>query len=65
MAETITDMFVEFDKFCKDCKYYDKNETEEPCNECLTNPTNINSVKPVMFKEASGTSKTDNKKGKK
>ena len=61
--ETITEMFVEFEKFCKDCKYYDKAETEDPCYECLTNPVNINSAKPTMFKEAVG--KSDNKKGKK
>lgn len=58
MAET-TEMFVEFEKFCKDCRYYDKSETEDPCYECLTNPVNYNSRKPLMFKDA--LSKHDNK----
>jgi len=43
--------FVEFEKFCKDCKYYNKDESEEPCYECLTNPVNEGSIKPVRYKE--------------
>lgn len=42
---------VYFDKYCKLCEYRDKEENEEPCDECLTNPVNTNCHKPVMFKE--------------
>jgi hypothetical protein len=42
---------VYFDKYCPVCKYQTLNKTEDPCNECLTNPSNINSHKPVNFEE--------------
>ena len=50
--ETI-DHFVEFDKYCKTCKFRDKNDKkgEEPCNDCLDNPINQDSRKPVNYKE--------------
>ena len=43
------DKEVYFDKYCDICKYSDKQETNEHCEECLNNPTNIDSHKPVMF----------------
>ncbi len=43
--------FVEFDKYCKNCQYADLPEEKDPCDECLTNPTNTNTTQPVMFKE--------------
>lgn len=42
---------VEYDKFCKDCKYYKKNESDDICNDCLNTPVNVNTHKPVNFKE--------------
>ena len=42
---------VYFYKYCKDCKHRDVNEVDDPCNECLTYPSNINSHKPVKFEE--------------
>lgn len=45
--------FVEFENYCKDCKYYDIKDTEgkEPCNECLSNPINLYSKKPVKYEK--------------
>lgn len=43
--------FVCFDQYCPLCKNAKTIETEDPCNECLTNPTNIDSHKPVNFEE--------------
>lgn len=43
--------FVNFRLYCPKCKYYDLKQDEEPCNECLENPTNQYSTKPVMYKE--------------
>ncbi len=40
---------VRFDKYCKTCKHYKKKESEEPCDECLSNPTNLYSKKPVNW----------------
>lgn len=49
--------FVDFDKYCTLCKYSTTEETEDPCNECLTNPSNIDSHKPINFKEGKYVSK--------
>lgn len=43
--------FVEFDKYCSQCKHYDVLETEEPCNGCLTIAARANSHKPEKFEE--------------
>lgn len=42
---------VDFYKYCPTCQYKETAEGEEPCNECLTNPSNVNSHKPVNYKE--------------
>lgn len=35
--------------YCKTCKYGSKEESEEPCDECLNTFTNENSHKPVCY----------------
>lgn len=47
----IVDKIVEFENYCKTCLYRDLAESEEPCNECLTETTNVYSHKPVKYKE--------------
>lgn len=42
---------VRFDEYCKKCKHKDKKEDETPCDECLDNPVNVDSHKPVKFEE--------------
>lgn len=42
---------VYFHEYCKLCNYKDLDESKDPCNECLTEPVNANSHKPVCFKE--------------
>ena len=42
---------VEFNEYCKQCKYRDLPETEDPCYDCLADPTNTFSHRPTMFKE--------------
>ena len=42
---------VYFDKYCETCKYENTPEKEDPCHECLNNPTNVHSQKPINFKE--------------
>lgn len=60
------DKIVEYDKYCSKCKYEKLNGDGEPCNTCLTYPTNENSRKPRMFEEKDNksykTSKKSNKK---
>lgn len=45
---------VNFDHYCPKCKYYRTEETEDPCDECLSNPTNEDSHEPVSFKRVYG-----------
>ena len=42
---------VRFDQYCKSCKHYKTEETDDPCNECLDNGGNENSHKPVNWEE--------------
>lgn len=42
---------VEFDNFCKTCVHEDKAEWEDPCWECLENPVNVASHKPIKYEE--------------
>lgn len=39
-------------EWCNKCKHKDKKEIEDPCYECLDEPANVNSRKPVYFEEA-------------
>lgn len=43
---------VAFSEYCLRCKHKDCDSTDEPCNECLDNPVNQYSKKPVKFEEA-------------
>ena len=45
---------VYFNVYCIKCVYAETNQEYEPCNECLANPSNENSHKPVNFKENLG-----------
>ena len=42
---------VDFNTWCPKCKYENEEETVDVCNECLTFGYNIDSHKPVNFKE--------------
>lgn len=42
---------VRFDLYCETCRYYDLAESEDPCYECLENPVNCYSHKPVNWEE--------------
>lgn len=43
---------VYFSDYCSKCKHERVLETEDPCNECLTYPSNEDSHKPVNFVKA-------------
>lgn len=38
--------------YCPKCKNFKVLETDEPCNECLTEYARKGTVKPINFKEA-------------
>ena len=40
-----------FDIYCKKCKHRNLKENEDPCWDCLTEPVNQDSRRPVYFKE--------------
>ena len=42
---------VYFDQYCKNCKHEKLKEIDDPCYECLNNPVNLYSHKPVMYEE--------------
>lgn len=42
---------VEFEKYCPKCKNYELAESEDPCFDCLAEPVNVDSHKPVRFEE--------------
>ena len=43
--------FVKFELYCRNCKHYEKREDEDPCFDCLDNPVNVYSHKPVKWEE--------------
>ena len=42
---------VDFYKWCDSCINKNKEEWEEPCNECLANTVNEDSDRPVFHKQ--------------
>jgi len=52
MSEINSDKEVYFDQYCPACEYKDLSEDSTPCDDCLNNPVNTYSHKPINFKEA-------------
>lgn len=42
---------VYFDTYCKTCKNEKIGEDKDPCDECLNEPVNVDSHKPVRWEE--------------
>lgn len=42
---------VYFNQYCSSCIHKDVDEKDDPCDECLTYPSNENSHKPINYKE--------------
>lgn len=47
----LRDKEVNFGDWCVKCAYYNLDESEDPCDECLNNPKNEYSHRPVCIKE--------------
>lgn len=41
---------IEFDKWCKDCRYYEIEDDKYPCYYCLQDSAKLYSKKPTFFK---------------
>ena len=44
-------IFVDFEHYCDLCEHCDEDESYYICDECLSNPVNLYTDKPVNFKE--------------
>lgn len=42
---------VRFDQYCSTCEHEKTKEEDDPCHECLNNPANAYSHKPINWKE--------------
>ena len=42
---------VRFDLYCSKCKHWKKSEWEDPCDECLHEPSQVDSHRPINFEE--------------
>ncbi len=51
MSGTNNTKFVDFLTYCETCKHKNLKESEEPCDECLENPVNFDSHKPVKWEK--------------
>lgn len=40
---------VYFGEYCKTCKHKEVKEEDDPCYDCLHEPVNLNSHKPVKY----------------
>lgn len=40
---------ADFFTYCNQCKHKEKRDIEDPCNECLGEPGNYHTHKPVYF----------------
>lgn len=40
---------VYFGQYCKSCKHHGLEESKDPCNDCLAEPGNTNSHKPMNY----------------
>lgn len=38
-------------QWCNKCRYFDKDEGEDPCDECLNTPALDDSHRPLYFDE--------------
>lgn len=47
----MAEKFVDFHKYCPKCQYKNYLGTMEPCTDCIDEPVNEESHKPVYFKE--------------
>ena len=41
---------VNFEKYCKTCKFKKADESWDPCDDCLNHPVNTNSERPVRWR---------------
>ena len=40
---------VNFQYWCEMCEHFEKPEEDLPCRDCLDEPVNVNSTKPILW----------------
>lgn len=45
----IKEKMVDFYKYCPTCEYNTIHEGKDPCNECMDEPVNVGTDKPVKY----------------
>lgn len=50
MEDTYKEVY--FGEYCASCKWANKAEDEDPCHDCLNEPVNLHSHKPVHYEQA-------------
>lgn len=58
----LVDKFVDFEKYCGSCIFRTRDESEDPCDECLSHPTNEHSHKPVYYEKSANMGKGGKKR---
>lgn len=50
----MADKIVRFDKWCDSCLYFkdDPDKNDNPCHNCLSIPVNVDSRRPMFWKDA-------------
>lgn len=51
MCKENREKIVDFHEYCGSCKHCDESEQAEPCCDCLDEPVNIDSHKPVFWEK--------------
>ena len=51
LNQTTHEKFVNYEGYCPTCKYRDEPDTCPKCDECLSNPTNYESMKPINYEK--------------
>lgn len=49
---------VDYEKWCPTCKHKDEKESCDACNDCLNQPWNIDSRKPINWTEGEMSNET-------
>lgn len=53
MSDEQKQKMVFYDEYCPKCKNWKTDEVKDPCNECMDQPFNYDSHKPINFQEKS------------
>ena len=58
MEDGYNEKEVYFGQYCKDCRFRNLPENEEPCETCLANPMRYASHKPLKFEKGVANGRT-------